>query len=268
MKTGHWRVFADAVWSLLRRTRIGYGLWAIRRWRLPLRPPSRPSGAKPCAVLRAREEVVDAQAKVKQLGLPPLGMPEKYWDALAAIQVVLNTTTPGDRILDAGAERWSPVLPWLARYGYRHLLGCNLVFGEPEKVGPIVYEHADITRTHYRSAQFAAVTCMSVLEHGVDTRWFFTEMNRIIRPGGHLVLSTDYWETPIDLDGVRLFDLPLRIFTPAQITDLIAEAENAGFELLAPIDLTCRERVVEFDGRGYTFLVLSFRCTAQGKSLG
>jgi SAM-dependent methyltransferase len=190
-------------------------------------------------------------------------MTEKFWDALVAIQVVLNSTVRGDYVLDAGAERYSPVLPWLARYGYRHLVGCNLVFDEAVRLGPIVYEYANITRTHYAPAQFAAVTCMSVIEHGVHFPSFFAEMNRIIRPGGHLIVSTDYWETPIDLGGTQLYGLPLKIFTAAEITTLLTVGERNGFRLVAPLDLACEDRVVEFDGRRYTFVVFSFQHVAE-----
>ncbi len=98
--------------------------------------------------------------------------------------------------------------PALYTYGYRHLTGINLAFKRTIQRGPIHYEPGDITDTRFADKFFDAAACLSVIEHGVDLTAFFTEMGRILKPNGLLMLSTDYWETPVDTAGKQDFATP------------------------------------------------------------
>jgi hypothetical protein len=173
------QMVGDAVWHVLLPSRVGYDVWLWRRYGVPpWRRAGRPRTRRACAVLQEHKEVEDAEQEVRRLNLPAFRITLKFWDALAAVGTILGSTSPRDSVLDAGAELYSPILPWLSRYGYDRLVGCNIVFKAPRRHGPIVYEHGDITRTGYASGRFAAVTCMSVIEHGVDVSRFFAEMGR------------------------------------------------------------------------------------------
>ena len=50
-----------------------------------------------------------------------------------------------------------------------------------------------LEETNYQSNIFDFVTSLSVIEHGVDIHKYFMEMNRILKKGGLLLTSTDYW---------------------------------------------------------------------------
>lgn len=93
-------------------------------------------------------------------------------------------------MLDAGAEMYSCILPWLCLYKFRRVEGINLVFKGVTRRGPITYKYGDITHTEYDTATFDAITCLSVVEHGVDLNTYFREMSRILKPGGILITST------------------------------------------------------------------------------
>lgn len=56
------------------------------------------------------------------------------------------------------------------------------------------------------SRSFDTVACMSVIEHGVDLYKFAGECARVLRPGGKLVVSFDYWpkKDPNALDETEL----------------------------------------------------------------
>ena len=124
------------------------------------------------------------------LGATPLAHLAKNWDSLAALDLILRTTDTRSRIFDAGGEWYSMILPWLCLYGYKNLTAGNLVFDKKIRRGTIVYEHSDITRTKFSNGYFDAITCLSVIEHGVDLNAYFKEMSRIIRRGGILITST------------------------------------------------------------------------------
>src|SRR5207253_2093385 len=99
-------------------------------------------------------------------------------------------------VLDAGAARYSSVLPWLRLYGLTDLTGNNLEFGADVRRDGVLFRYGDITGTDYPAGRFDAVTCMSVIEHGVPLGPFLAESARILKPGGLLVISTDYDQDP------------------------------------------------------------------------
>jgi SAM-dependent methyltransferase len=240
----------DTTTDYLLRLRAEKGIGQVAR------PPNAPWHN---AVLKNESNVREALVRVALAGLYPRADTPKNWDSVAALDCVLENTTQEARILDAGAESYSVILPWLALNGYRNLIRINLAFEGKKTEGPIVYEYGDITKTEYPDNHFDAITCMSVVEHGVDLAAYFAEMNRILRPGGVLVTSTDYWETPIDTKGKTCFEVPVHVFNEAEVRTAIGVAEEKGFEQTGPLDLSCDEKVVhwkEVDLR-FTFLIVT-----------
>ncbi|MBN1694353.1 class I SAM-dependent methyltransferase [candidate division WOR-3 bacterium] len=208
------------------------------------------------SVLKTQKEVDRAVSQVKKLGLKVRGDLPKNWDSLATLDYVLKNTDKEARIFDAGAALYSVVLPWLFLYGYKNLVGGNVIFKTKIKRGPILYEPCDITRTHYENNSFDAVTCLSVIEHGVNLSSYFKEMSRILKEGGILITSTDYYETPIDTKGQIAYGVPVHIFTKEEIEEALDISKKYGLFLTSPLDLTSEEKVVcwkQYDLR-FTFL--------------
>ncbi len=253
----------SSIGHLLRRTPWG-SRRALRGMFGVSGPHGRPAPQAPCGVLRTGNEVRAALAEVDRLGLPPHGTPAKNWDTLAALDLILRHTTPRARVFDAGGEFYSRILPWLGLYGYTRLVAGNLAFEATDHRGAIAYERMDLTGTRFADASVDAVTCLSVLEHGVDIEACFREMARVLKPGGLLVISVDFWETPVDARGQRAHGEPVRVLTPADVTAAVASAGRHGFALVAPLDLTVGERVVHWERYDlrYTFALLSFRRAA------
>lgn len=110
--------------------------------------------------------------------------------------------------------------------------------------------------TGFPAGEFAAVTAMSVIEHKVDTAAFFREAARLLRPGGILFLSTDYWSEPA---ATAAGD---RIFAPDDIARLIGEAAAATLRPLCEPALEVGSPVIREAGLSYTFLTLAFERAA------
>jgi SAM-dependent methyltransferase len=176
--------------SLLEATSLGYRFLLKRRERVS-GPTAKPNAPWHNAILKTTEERDKATEQVRQLGLPIVNDLNKNWDTLAALDCILASTSTNAKILDAGAESYSRILPWLFLYGYRNLEGINIVFKNRKKLGPIVYRYGDVTGTYYNDETFDAITCLSVVEHGVDLNAYFKEASRILKPDGVLVTSTD-----------------------------------------------------------------------------
>jgi SAM-dependent methyltransferase len=220
----------------------------------------RPAAVPPTDVLRGVDDWRAAVAQCRRLRLPLHTDRPKNWDALGAVATVLDRCGTDASVLDAGSARYSPVLPWLRLYGLSDLVGNNLEFGQDVRRDGVLFRYGDITATDFPDRRFDAVTCMSVVEHGVPLAPFLAETARILRPGGLLVLSTDYDADPPDTTGITMYGRPVHIFAPAQIRDLVALAATHGLDLVGDLALEHPERPVHWarTGLDYTFIRLSF----------
>ena len=212
-------------------------------------------------VLKTHKEWISAVDQVESLDLPSHSDPPKDWDSLAALNCILTRTNPTGYILDAGAELYSMILPWLFLYGYKNLYGINLAFEKCRRRGPIHYRYGDITKTSFNDKTFDAVTCLSVVEHGVDLKLYFKEMSRILKPNGILITSTDYHEFPINTKDKKAYGVPVHIFSRNEISAALDIANDFDLELTNPIDLSCNEKPIywkRLDLR-FTYLIFSLQ---------
>lgn len=186
----------------------------------------------------------------------------KNWDNYKALKFVLkNHPDRNAVIMDAGGIPASAFLPSLQHLGYKRLVALDLSNPEPARFnGDITYRRGDITQTAYPANYFDAVGCLSVIEHGVDVNKFFAEMGRVLKSGGSLIVSTDYWQDKIEnTDGRSAYGVPVHIFSQQEIEKAIVIAEKHGFKLSSDtIDFDVDEKTISWMGFQYTFIVLAF----------
>jgi len=211
--------------------------------------------------LKSKAEWEAALGNGKRLHVPLHRGSQKNWDHLAAVTTILANTDRSARILDAGAEIYSNVLPALFLYGYRELYGINLDFADATRRGPIRYIPGDLTRTPFPDGFFDAITCLSVIEHGVPLNDYFREMYRLLKPHGLLITSTDYYATPIDTQGHFAHGTPIKIFSRPEIEAALDLARSVGFESTENVDLECEEKPIRWEpfGLEYTFVLFTLR---------
>jgi SAM-dependent methyltransferase len=225
------------------------------------RSRARPAAMPPTDVLSRAADWQAAVRECRRLHLPLHHDRPKNWDALGAVATVLAECGPQARVLDAGSARYSSVLPWLRLYGLADLVGNNLEFGDDVRRDGVVFRYGDVTATDFPDGRFDAITCMSVIEHGVPVEAFLAESARLLRPGGVLVVSTDYDAEPPDTSGVIMYGQPVHIFSPDEIRGLVKLAAGHGLDLLGDLALEHAERPVHWKRTGldYTFIRLAFR---------
>jgi SAM-dependent methyltransferase len=214
--------------------------------------------------LRSKKEWEEALNDSHRLGLPIHPTAEKNWDTRIIVGGLLANTDDGGLILDAGAESYSKILSTLYLYGRRDLLGINLSFRRPFRRGPIRFRFGDITATGLPPNSVAGVGCQSVIEHGVPLDDFLMEVARILRPGGVVIASTDYYPEPIATQGLLAYGVPVKIFNRGEIEDLIQRAAHHGLILMEQPELECQQTPVFWERLNlrYTFICLAFRKAA------
>ena len=126
---------------------------------------------------------------------------------------------------------------WLKRQKGLDYTGTDLDASRYRHIDGI--QSADLTATPFADGTFDVIVCSHVLEHVPDDAAAFTEILRILRPGGHALLLTPY-----ALDGKGTEEDP-SISDPAEQDrrfgqwdhvrlydrgDFVARMEKAGFE--------------------------------------
>jgi hypothetical protein len=246
--------------ATLLRSPVLYQRWLERRFPNTTAHPTLPATfPEENAVLLGQGEVDRWAEVVRRCGLPEYIVPAKNWDSLAALGAVLRRTGTAGRVLDAGGIMESVISSWLWLYGFRDLWCINPVFPAPFRHGGIHYEPGDATGTRFEAGTFDVVTCLSVVEHGVDLDAYFREAARILKPGGALVTSTDYFPEPVDTQGKSAYGVPVKIFSRADIEHALRLASGHGLEPSAPVPLDAVEKPVhwELTDLDYTFVVFT-----------
>ena len=231
-------------------------------------------------VLKSKEDVEKAIEKLKSIGLYPHYDVVKSWDTHKVISFIKQNAKYDDKILDVGCNG-SPILPMLRKIGFRNLFGCDLNlksrnplfvlkiidFMRYKNLKPIIdmFENKDefynltkqnLENTSYESESFDFITSLSVMEHGVNVQNYFSEMNRLLKPVGFLLTSTDYWPEKIETSSnVYQTDQDDTIFDKSELEEIINIALEQGFKLYDPMDYGYKDKVVYWKKtkKRYTF---------------
>jgi SAM-dependent methyltransferase len=218
------------------------------------------AGEQTNAALRVESDVGRATIALRRAGLPCHPDGPKNWDGFLAIFHALANCDPDGAVLDAGAERYSAFLPTLRELGFTNLTGINLTFTAPIRDNGVTLLPGDITVAPFPDQSFNYIACLSVIEHGVDVAAFLREQARLLKPGGHLFVSFDYWEDAIETNGQTAYGVPIRIFTRDDAQVMIAQAAELGLRMHGTAELGCVDRVVHWQrfGLRYSFANLLF----------
>lgn len=226
-------------------------------------------------VLRHKHEIQDARNELLRSGISaltggrlmdrifnrlklkkvlPVGNILKSWDVLTTANFIREHVPAAAPVLDIGAC-FSEIICVLHRMKYTALSGIDL---NPDIVSmpyakEIRYEVGDFMRTPFPDKAFAAITAVSVIEHGFRSGALLKEISRLLMPGGFFVASFDYWPEKIDTTGCKMFDTDWRIFSREEVLAFIEEAKGYGLSACGPVDLEAEEALIEVSGKNYTF---------------
>lgn len=223
-------------------------------------------------VLRNWHEVGEAVQFLRRGSLPLHPTPEKNWD-LALVGEAARNLPKDAKIIDLGSAGLF-ALRLLSSLGFRTLVGVDLFVSRSDRMRqlkdtlghrpvrlPYRLRPRDLTRAEgLPRGPYDLVLCLSVIEHGVEPARFFASARDLLKPGGTLLITTDYWSSKVDTSGApRVFDLDWKIFSEPEARSLIEAAKAAGLTIENSSIPACVDRVVAWNGLEYTFLSLRFR---------
>jgi len=187
----------------------------------------------------------------------------KSWDVLKTVEFIESHAGKDAPILDIGA--YASELPLiLHRLGYRRVAAVDLNPGIVKMpfAGAIDYRVGDFLRAPFPDWSFAAVTAISVIEHGFNGEALAAEVARLLRPGGFFIASFDYWPEKISTDGQDIFGMSWNIFSKPEVEQFIALAKSKGLVPYGPMDFSAGGKPISCFGRDYTFAWLAIKKTA------
>jgi SAM-dependent methyltransferase len=187
----------------------------------------------------------------------------KSWDVLKTVHFIENNVPQSAPILDMGA--FASELPCiLYQLNYSSVVGVDLnpnIKNMPH-ADSVRYEVADFMRTPFENESFDAITAVSVIEHGFNSRSLLQELSRLLRPRGYFIASFDYWPEKIDTAGISIFGMDWRIFSAQEINAFLQEAAAYNLTPRGQIDLTASDKAISCGDKDYTFAWLVLQKSA------
>ena len=223
-------------------------------------------------VLQNWGEVGDSVLSIQRLGLPLHSTAQKNWDH-AILLSELKSVSHDSPIIDLGCDEGF-TLNFLKLAGYEDLYGLDLNISWRARAAQLVrmwrrrslkppyhLGRASITKTPFEAGRFAAAFSVSTIEHGVEKPAFLKEAARILKPGGLLFVTTDYWQERIPTpESFRAYGQSWEIACRDDIAQFLKSAAAVGLSPRASCEIpACSQRTVRWGDAEYTFIAMLFR---------
>ena len=184
----------------------------------------------------------------------PIGDLVKSWDVSRTLSFIDENLPKDAAIVDLGSY-CSEVPVSLASMGYINVTGVDL--NPKNKIMPLAdrvrYIVSDYMSTPFGSASFDAITSISAIEHGYDPERLFSEVSRLLKPGGYFIASLDYWPEKINTANTRFFDMTWLIFSEKDVISMLKLANRHGLNPAGELHLNANEKAINCAGFDYTF---------------
>lgn len=211
-------------------------------------------------VLQNWQEIKVATSEIERMELPLHLDFHKNWDRV----LLYNAIATQDKqitIIDLGCGECC-TLNFLAALGFKNLHGIDLNLEQNANAAYTLYQ-GNLTQSPLTSGSCDVVISVSVIEHGVDLSAFLVEASRLLKNGGLLVVTTDYWQEYIEIDrSIKPFGLEWKIFCQADIEQLIELARKNNLVLEDGNIPASSDRAIAWYDYSYTFIALFFKKVA------
>ncbi len=224
-------------------------------------------------VLQSKQQIAQSRVELKQRGMShtntiwrkilkkarlsrtlSVGEDAKSWDVLRTAQYIEKNLPKDAEILDIGCY-CSEILPSLHKLGYSSMTGVDLNpnISLMPYADSISYTKQNFLGTNFDDESFDAITSISVIEHGLNAPALLGEMSRLLKPGGILISSFDYWPEKTDTGETTFFDMSWLIFSREEIEAFIEQAADYNLQPAGEMFGDASERAISCEGFDYTF---------------
>ena len=190
-----------------------------------------------CKLLKTKTEIDLCTTWLHTNGLTSHVSVCKDWDLAHVISAI------GDgNVLDMGSSDSYILenLSLLRRNG--DLYGIDL--RKPDrKIHGVKYIVGDLMNTELPTGYFRYITCLSVIEHGVDIARFAQESARLLEPQGKLFVTYDYWNPRIQSE-LKLFGLEWQPLDKVNVERLVEDCKHNNLFAVEEIDWITDEAVI------------------------
>ncbi len=225
-------------------------------------------------VLLSKEQAMETVQAAHALGLMKHHALDKNWADIKAVKWIVGCCDPDtSRILDGGFMN-GMILVWLDQLGFKNLYGIDIrnpriQFGwlargyfkrflrQFRDFSNWHLSRQSLEQTNFEGELFDAITVMSVMEHGADENKFLSEMSRILKPGGYLIISTDYWSEGIKDSGIPPDNkryAKFRVYPKLRLQEILEYAAHCGLLPVEPLKYECKGKTISYPipDRGFT----------------
>ena len=200
---------------------------------------------------------------IRRLKLPimQIGDFNKSWDIYNSFEFIDKNLAKNIKIIDVGCYG-SEILLTLYKSGFKdiHGIDTNPKIKKMPYSNKINYHVGNFFENNFQSCSFDCITSISVIEHGYDEKLFFSEFSRLLKKDGYLILTFDYWNTKIETDNIKMFDLSWNIFSKEEVKTMIINArEKYNLGLVGNENFKVEDAVINCANKNYTFAWMVFK---------
>lgn len=209
--------------------------------------------------LQTREQISEATKYLEDNGLVNSGISAKDWEIFHVIPYMRDGNW-----IDLGSDG-SVVIPNLIKKNIKGIkVGIDLAYKENYSENGADYIKGDLMDVPMPAAFFDYVVSLSVIEHEVDFLKFAKECSRLLKSGGNLFVSFDFWQPKPLYEKRKLYKLDWNILDKQDVLNLVEALKENGVEITGEIDWTLQDAVINdkycspVQGVEYTFGILHF----------
>lgn len=187
----------------------------------------------------------------------------KSWDVWTIYNTVLSHAPDRQtQIYEVGSFNSEiPLVLWQAGYRRIRAVDFNPMGRAIRWYGNrIEFRQENFYESDLPSQSVGVMTALSVIEHGYNQSKLVAAAERLLKPGGLLLLTTDYREEGVKIpEDFRAFGLPYRIFSRADLESLVSDASQAGFDMIGSAEWEASEYPIEWENWRFTFAFVGLR---------
>jgi SAM-dependent methyltransferase len=184
----------------------------------------------------------------------------KSWDVLKTALFIESNISKSAPVLDIGS--FASELPCiLHNLHYTSLAGIDLntKINKMPYADSVRYVVSDFMHTPFENESFQAITAISVIEHGFNSKLLLAEVSRLLRPSGYFIASFDFWPDKVDTSGMQIFGMDWKIFSAQEVRAFLHEASEYDLFPRGEVDLAGSDKAISCANRDYTFAWLALQ---------